>query len=92
MSLRDVLHGVDPNLKFARRGHYRRLSKADWVASTGVVCSSCGHEAFQARDGLCMPCWEKAHEFEIRDKAGVLEFLPLETIMAMTRKVGGSES
>ena len=76
--LAEVLHRVDPNLRIveARPWPSKRLNRADWEKAAGVICSNCKREVFRSRDGLCMECWEKENEFEIRDKAGVLEFLP----------------
>jgi len=58
---------------------------SDWDRAAGVICRSCSREVFRNRDGLCMDCWEKANEFEIRDKAGVLHFVPANVIMAIAR-------
>ncbi|GAI73949.1 unnamed protein product, partial [marine sediment metagenome] len=40
-------------------------------------------EVFRTRSELCMECWEKANEFEIRDKTGILEVFPRDVIMAI---------
>ncbi len=58
-------------------------SQADWEKAAGVICSNCKQEVFRSRDGLCVDCWGKANEFEIRDKAGVLQFVPVSVIMAI---------
>ena len=58
-------------------------SPVDWEKAAGVICLNCKQEVFRSRDGLCMDCWEKANEFEIRDKAGVLQFVPVSVIMAI---------
>ena len=100
-SLSEVLHSVDPHLTVVEGGRrYKRpdaptgekyyfrpstMTEADWNQSAGVVCSGCGHEAFRSRDGLCMPCWEKANEYEVRDRAGVLNLLPASVILEIAR-------
>ncbi|GAI53857.1 unnamed protein product [marine sediment metagenome] len=90
--LAEVLHRVDPNLRIVEArpwpGKRRsRMSQADWEKAAGVNCSNCHCECFRSRDGLCIGCWEKANEFEIRDKAGILEssFIPEDVIMAIVR-------
>ncbi len=82
--LRRRLKAVDPNLTIIPGGvrrQARRTTEADWGKAAGVICRKCGREVFRSRDGLCFPCWEKENEFEIRDKAGALEFLPESVIM-----------
>lgn len=99
----EVLHSVDPHLTVVEGGRrYKRqdtpagekyyfrpsaMSEADWNQAAGVVCSNCGQEVFQSRDGLCMPCWEKANEYEVRDRAGALNLLPASIIMEIARPV-----
>jgi len=83
--LRRRLKEVDPNLKIVpggRRRHYK-TSKSDWDRAAGVNCSRCGREVYQSREGLCLPCWEKEHDIEIRDKAGILNLLPQSVIMSI---------
>lgn len=78
------LKAVDPDLKIipgGTRGHTHKATKVEWENCTGVVCRVCGREVFRSRDGLCMSCWEKENEFEIRDKTGVLSLLPKSVIM-----------
>jgi len=75
---------VDPDLKVVPGGvrrHIHKATKVEWENCAGVVCKNCGREVFRSRDGLCMSCWEKANEFEIRDKTGVLSLLPKSVIM-----------
>lgn len=88
-SLRQVLKKVDPDLKVipggTRRHRYPQNSQENWVKAIGVFCSNCGHEVFQSRDGLCMNCWEKANEYEVRDKVGAVNFLPMSVIMEIAR-------
>lgn len=102
-TIKEILHEVDPNLTVVEGGsrkhrrhkkqgekYYFRsssLSDGDWDTAAGIVCNGCGQEVFRSRDGLCMPCWEKANEFEVRDRAGVLEFLPASVIMEIARPV-----
>jgi len=90
--LAEVLHRVDPNLRIVEArpwpGKRRtRMTQADWEKAAGVICKNCGREVFRSRDGLCMGCWEKANEFEIRDKEGILgsSFIPEDVIMAIVR-------
>jgi len=81
--LRRRLKAVDPNLTIipgGARRHARRTTEADWGKAAGVICR-CGREVFRSRDGLCMDCWEKENEFEIRDKSGILNLLPESVIM-----------
>ncbi|KKL25004.1 hypothetical protein LCGC14_2409690, partial [marine sediment metagenome] len=33
----------------------------------------------------CMHCWEKANEYEVRDRAGALNLLPASVIMEIAR-------
>jgi len=82
----EALHRVDPNLRIIEARPWpskkrTKMNRADWEKAAGVICSNCEREVFRNRDGLCMECWEKENEFEIRDKAGVLEFLPESVIM-----------
>jgi len=78
------LKAVDPDLKIIPGGvrrHSHRASNEDWGKASGIICRNCNREVFRSRDGLCMSCWEKANEFEIRDKAGILSLLPKSVIM-----------
>ncbi|MBA7699622.1 hypothetical protein ES703_108321 [subsurface metagenome] len=82
--LRRRLKAVDPNLTIIPGGvrrHARRTTEAEWEKAAGVICKSCGREVFRSRDGLCMSCWEKENEFEIRDKSGILNLLPKSVIL-----------
>ena len=86
--LAEVLHRVDPKLKIVEArpwpGKRRtKMNRADWEKAAGVTCDNCHREVFRSRDGLCMDCWEKANEFEIRDKTGLLEVFPKDVIMAI---------
>jgi len=87
-SVREILHRVDSNLRIVEARPWpgkQKLSIEDFEAAAGVNCSNCHRECFRSRDGLCMECWEKANEFEICDKTGILEFLPKDAIMAIVR-------
>jgi len=78
------LKTVDPDLKIVPGGvrrHTHKATKLEWENCAGIVCKDCGREVFRSRDGLCMSCWEKENEFEIRDKTGVLSLLPKSVIM-----------
>ena len=78
------LKAVDPDLKIIPGGvrrHSHGATKEDWEKASGVICRDCNREVFRSRDGLCMSCWEKENEFEIRDKTGVLSLLPKSVIM-----------
>lgn len=88
--LAEVLHRVDPNLHIVEArpwpGKRRtKMSRGDWDKAAGINCRNCGREVFRTRDELCMGCWEKANEFEIRDKTGILEssFITEDVIMAI---------
>ena len=90
--LAEALHRVDPNLRIVEArpwpGKRRtKMSQSDWEKAAGVICKNCGREVFRTRSELCIECWEKANEFEIRDKAGILEssFIPEDVIMAIVR-------
>lgn len=88
--LADVLHRVDPNLHIVEArpwpGKKRtKMRQADWDKAAGINCSNCGCECWRSRDGLCMNCWEKANEIEIRDKTGILSVFPEEIIMSIVR-------
>lgn len=88
--LAEVLHRVDPHLRIVEArpwpGKRRtRMNRADWEKAAGVICGNCHRECFRSRDGLCMGCWEKANEFEIRDKTGISEVFPRDVIMAIVR-------
>lgn len=87
--LRQRLKAVDPNLKIVPGGthrHAHRTTEVDWGKAAGVVCRNCGREVFRNRDGLCMSCWENENEFEIRDKEGILSFLPLTVIKEIVHR------
>lgn len=80
------LKAVDPDLKIipgGTRRHQYRATKEDWDNAAGVTCRNCNGEVFRSRDGLCMSCWDKENEFEIRDKAGILNLLPKSVIMSI---------
>ena len=84
--LANRLHQVDPDLRVVSGSAHRRgATRQEWLASTGVTCANCGKEAFRSREGLCLPCWETKHEFEIRDPSGVMTLLPESIIMAIAR-------
>ncbi len=88
--LAEVLHRVDPHLRIVEArpwpGKRRtKMNRADWEKAAGVICKNCHRECFRSRDGLCMECWEKANEFEIRDKTGLLAVFPEDVIMAIVR-------
>jgi len=88
--LADALHRVDPKLHIVEArpwpGKKRtKMRQADWEKAAGVICSNCKREVFRSRDGLCMECWEKANEIEIRDKSGWLSIWPEDMIMAIVR-------
>ncbi len=63
------------------------MSRADWEKAAGVICGNCKSEVFRTRDGLCIECWEKANEFEIRDKAGALNMLPVSVILEIVHPI-----
>jgi hypothetical protein len=100
-SLTQLFHEVDPDLNVIEGGRRHRqaepreeeiytftptpMTDNDWMKAAGVVCSSCGQETFRSRDGMCMPCWEKANEFEVRDRTGALNLLPATVIMEIAR-------
>ena len=91
--LADVLHRVDPHLRVVEARPWpskrrTRMNQADWEKAAGVKCGNCEREVFRIRDGLCIGCWEKANEFEIRDKTGILSVFPEDIIMAIVRPAG----
>lgn len=59
------------------------MSSNQWDKVAGPVCRKCHKEYFHGRGGLCYACWEKENEFEIRDKAGILNLLPESVIMSI---------
>lgn len=75
--LRRRLKAVDPNLTIVSGGRRKRSARGrdDWELSRGVTCRDCGREVFRIRDGLCMSCWEKANEIEVRDTTGITNWL-----------------
>lgn len=82
--LRHRLKAVDPHLNIIPGGirrHTHRVSDSEWDKAAGINCRNCAREVFRSRDGLCLECWDKENEFEIRDKEGVLSFLPKSVIM-----------
>ncbi|MDD4984462.1 MAG: hypothetical protein PHQ43_01535 [Dehalococcoidales bacterium] len=86
--LRRRLHAVDPNLNIVPGGHHygSRQAEDNWAKAAGVICSNCGREVFRSRDGLCMPCWEQAHEIEVRDGTGITNWLPMSIIQQITHQ------
>lgn len=82
------LHQVDPTLKIVSPHHGHRMSQKEWEKAAGDICKNCGKEYQRGREGLCYACWEKAHEFEIRDPQGCLNFLPESLIMPIVHKSG----
>jgi|GEM_PF-1800283 len=95
-SLAQVLHEVDPGLMIVSGHSYHRKKghsgPEDFDQARGISCSNCGREVFRAKGDLCLGCWEKSNEFEIRDKTGAcLELLPLSVIMEIARKPPGEE-
>lgn len=91
--LRERLKEIDPNLKInpggIRHRAQPRTSRSDWDKAGGVICNGCGKEVFRSRGGLCMGCWEKANELEIRGQKELLEFLPESVIMEICRPARG---
>ena len=106
--LADILRAVDPNLNIIEGGtRFHRtepkpatvytvpppqMPEDRWDRAAGVICKQCGREVYQSRDGLCMRCWEKANEFEIRDTCGICEIMPLSTIMAIVHPAKREET
>lgn len=84
--LRDRLHQVDPDLRIVPGYTHHR----EWLASAGIICRSCGREVFRSKEGLCIPCYEQLHEFEIIDTTGCLDFLPMSVLKEITRKPRGA--
>lgn len=89
-SLAKRLHEVDPDLTIIPGGHHHhhRVTEQDFLAATGVICSSCGKEVFQSRNGLCMACWEKQEDqkLELRDKTGITNWMPLDILKQITHQ------
>lgn len=89
------LKAVDPALKIIPGGahrHSHRAKNEDWEKAAGIICRDCNREVFKSRGGLCMSCWEKENEFEIRDKTGVLSLLPKSVIMDIVHPSRREES
>ena len=63
-----------------------KLTEIEWLASTGPTCSECGKEFFKGRDGMCMPCWEKEHEFEYRVPEEFGSLIPMSVIKDIVHK------
>ena len=87
--LRRRLHAVDPDLTIISGGAHRRArrtAEADWEKAGGVICRQCGREVFRSRDGLCMACWEQAHEIELRDQTGITNWLSMDIINQITHQ------
>lgn len=84
--LRKRLHAVDPNLNIVSGGHHRNSRRDDgsWDKAAGIICTNCGKEVFRSRNGLCLPCWEKTNEVEIRDKTRITNWLPMAIIKQIT--------
>jgi len=84
--LRRRLQAVDPALTIVPGGHHKKPTRGetDWKKAAGITCTNCGQEVFRSRDGLCMRCWEDAHEIEVIDKVGITNWLPLSIIEQIT--------
>ncbi len=84
--LRRRLHAADPNLNIIPGGYHRQPKQGGdhWEEAAGITCSNCGREVFRSRSGLCMPCWEKANEIEVRDSTGITNWLPMNIIKQIT--------
>ena len=84
------LKAVDPNLTIIPGGVHKRSGRANdnWDRAAGVICSSCGREAFRIRQGLCMACWEdmKDKEVEVRDTTGITNWLSMDIIKQITHQ------
>lgn len=92
--MRRRLHEVDPDLNIIS-GRHRPTgdkSESNWDKAAGVICSECGREVFRARDGLCIPCWEKKHEVEVRDQTGITGWLPMDIIKQITHPARKDET
>ncbi len=88
--LRRRLHAVDPDLTIIPGGHrdHRKKANKNWIKAAGIMCGQCGREAFRSREGLCYPCWEAKEdsEIEVRDKTGILNWMPMSIIEQITHK------
>ena len=86
--LRRRLREADPNLIIVPRKFYskRKMTEVDWEKSKGVICSKCGREVFRSRGGLCMSCWEKENEIEVRDTTGITSWLGMDIIKQITHQ------
>ena len=91
--LKKRLQAVDPNLNIVAGGLRKksRQSEGNWEKAAGIICSNCGREVFRSRDGLCMPCWEQAHEIEVRDGTGITNWLPMDIIKQITHQAKKDE-
>jgi len=90
--LRRRLQAVDPGLTIVSGGRRGRRGKGevDWELSKGAICPLCGREVFRMRDGICMICWEEAHEIELRDTTGITNWLG-EGILAQITHLANKE-
>ncbi len=92
--LRDILHSVDPDLNVVSGGaHRHKQSNQEWLAATaGIKCKVCGREVFKALDGMCESCYNNDQDtrVEVRDKAGILEWMPDAVLTQITHKAGKS--
>lgn len=84
--LRRRLRAVDPNLNIVPGGTHKHSKRSNdiWEMAAGIVCSNCNREVYRIRNGLCMPCWEKANEIELRDNTGITNWLPMSIIEQIT--------
>lgn len=92
--LRRRLHAADPNLIIIHPRRHKKIEAADkvWEKSAGVICPGCQREVFRTRDGLCIECWEKQHEIEIIDKAGITNWLGNDILTQITHLAGVKKS
>ena len=85
--LRRRLQAVDPHLTIVGGGYHFKSKKSEeeWEKAAGIICSNCGREVWRSRDGLCMECWEQAHEIELRDDTGITNWIPMDIINMIAR-------
>jgi hypothetical protein len=59
--LRDRLRAIDPELNIIPGGVRRRrreAAEADWLATGGIICKTCGAEVVRLIEGECPQCYK----------------------------------
>ena len=58
---------------------------SDWDKAAGLICPRCGREVWQAKGGICVPCWDSVNEIELRLPPGISTDVDPQLLQEITR-------